>query len=181
MILLARIYTKKSTFLNSLPSQYPLIPFCDPYFHDISDFYTISFRDEYFLPVASSPNPCLIFSLSGYEDLLCSADHEEVARLSRLSEDIVQDCPSSRLFPCGYIILEPIGRCCPCTGRVASDERNIELALSHRGRGRLELLLRLPREPDDDIRRDREEWISRPEVVDLRLEVSIGVLSVHFL
>lgn len=58
--------------LYSLPFQYPLITFCDPYLHDISYLYLFPFVfvyifvffDKHFLPVASSSDPCLIFSFS---------------------------------------------------------------------------------------------------------------------
>lgn len=136
--------------------QYPFIPFCDSHFHEVSDFYFSIFRDEYLLEVASSSHPCLIFSPSGYQDLLDSVYHEKIARLNRLTEDIVEDCPSSRLFSWRDIILESVGCRRAYTSRVASYERDIELALSHRGRRSLELLLRLPWESDDDICRDRE-------------------------
>jgi hypothetical protein len=172
-------FCHSNIWLDSLPFQYPLVPRCNPHFHEVSDFYAICFRDEYFLKIPSSSHPGLIFSLSGYQDIICPADHEHISSSYRFTEDIIEDIPAASLFSWRDIILEPMSRCRTRTSRVASDERDIELTLSHRGGSSLELFLSLSWEPDDDVCRDTKKRVSRAEIVYLRFEVGIGMFAIH--
>ena len=91
----------------------------------------------------------------------------------------IEPGPSEGFFLGRHVVRE-IFRCERSgAARVPGDIDEIEPALEERFFGEREIFLGLSRESDDDIGRDGKEGIAGAEVIQLGLEVAIGMLAVH--
>ena len=140
-----------------------------------------SLFEKYLFPVSRSPHPGFILSFSRNKDFFLATDHEFISRSNGLSENIVQDRPTTSLFDRRNIICVSIRGNRSWSWRISSNKSKIELTLSHRLCCCLKFFFGFTRKSDDNIGRDRKQWIARTQILHLRPKIRIGMFAIHFL
>ena len=148
-----------SIYFLDLSSQSPSIESINSYFHNFPDFCSRTHRHIHFLPIPRPSDKHIIFRKSRYQDIFFSTDHEEIPLSHGLTENIIENIPSSSLLCWRYIICIFIGCDGSRTWRIARYKCEIKLTLSHRCCSCLEFFLSLSWKSDNNISRNRKKWV----------------------
>ena len=164
-------------FLFFLSFQYPALSMCNLDCYDISDMYIFPRKIDFLeVPCPSTCIPCIIEAR--HENHFRTTKHQICSPNHRFTEEIIQDFPSSRLLDRRNIVWK-LAWSRPRTRRISRDICEVKITLSHRLRCRLEFCFCLSWKTDDNIGRNRKEWITRTEILKLCAKILICMLAIH--